>query len=150
MTKEDFIKKSTAEYHCTEEAAKQWCRWADVLHECDSARIIPETGQVGEGEAPIKTAEDFLDEFMEHLEVMTYAYGIEITAKTLDSGRYFPWEMMQAAQYIRDGGDPAKAENIAVETGYFEESVEDAEEYQRLKQEMERSRQTQTGGQLLM
>lgn len=149
MTKEEFIKRCTTEFQGTAEAANKWCNWADELHEFDSARINPETGQVNEGEAPVKTAEVFLDEFMEHLEVMAFAYGTEVTAKTLNSGCYFPWEMMQAAQYIRDGGDPAKAENIAVETGCFEESVEDAEEYQRLKWEMERSRDTQQSGQLL-
>lgn len=149
MTKEEFTRRCFTEFYVLPVIARAWCNWADDLHECDSARLDPKTGQVDEGEEPVKTAEDFLDEFMERMEVMAFAYGTEIAAETLGSGCYFPWEMMQAARYLHNGGDPSKAQEISNENGEFEETVEDEEEYKRLKWEMERSRGTQQGGQML-
>lgn len=148
MTKREFINMCIEEYRCTNKTARKWCGWADELHECDSAKADPDTGEVAEGEDPVKAPEDFLDEFVERLEVMTFAYGAETTAKTLSSSCYFPWEMMQAAEYISEGGNPKKAQAIAI-TGKFEESADDVMEYKRLKSDMERSREAGQSGQAL-
>ena len=83
MTKEDFMKSCLAEYRCMPDAAECWCSWADTLHECDSAKADPETGEVEDGEGPVITAEEFLDQFIERMEVMAYAYGIETVTTTL-------------------------------------------------------------------
>lgn len=146
MTKEDFMKSCLAEYRCMPDAAECWCSWADTLHECDSAKADPETGEVEDGEGPVITAEEFLDQFMERLEVMAYAYGIETVTTTLNSGCYFPWEMMQAGKYIWLGGNPSEAQRIATDTGKFEETTVDQIEYNRLKWELERSRIHRQGG----
>lgn len=138
MTKEAFIKRWQTEFHCTQEAAERWCGWADDLYERDSIRAEPETGEVEEGEDPIITPEEFLDQFMERLEVIAYAYGTETAAKTMQSGCYFPWEMVQAAKFIQIGGDPDKAQEISCNSGLFEETEEEDKEYRRLRWEVAR------------
>lgn len=140
MTKEAFVKRCQTEFHCTPEAAERWCGWADDLHECDSSKADPETGEVEEGDDPVITAEEFLDRFMERLEVIAYTYGTETATKTLQSGCYFPWEMMQAAKFIQIGGDPDKAQEISIESGLFEETEEDEKAYKRLRWAMMKER----------
>lgn len=140
MTKEAFIKQCQTEFHCTQEAAERWCGWADDLHECDSGKADPETGEVEEGDDPVITAEEFLDQFMERLEVIAYAYGTETAAKTMQSGCYFPWEMVQAAKFIQIGGDPDKAREISAESGLFEETEEDEKAYKQLRWAMMKER----------
>lgn len=53
MTKEAFMNRCQSEFHCTPEAAERWCGWADDLHECDSGKADPKTGEVEEGDDPI-------------------------------------------------------------------------------------------------
>lgn len=142
ITKEEFVQKCTSEFQAPPEDTIIWCDWADELHEYDSQRTNPDTGKVNEGENPVLTAEDFLDEFMVRLEVISFAYGTETAAKTLSGGCFFPWEMMNAAKYIWNGGKLEQAGKIAVDTGEFEETPDDEEEYKRLKWEMERNQKT--------
>lgn len=91
-------------------------------------------------EDPIITPEEFLDQFMERLEVIAYAYGTETAAKTMQSACYFPWEMIQAAKFIQIGGDPDKAREISAESGLFEETEEDEKAYKQLRWEMMKER----------
>lgn len=140
MTKEAFMNRCQSEFHCTPEAAERWCGWADDLHECDSGKADPKTGEVEEGDDPIITAEEFLDQFMERLEVIAYAYGEEIATRTMQSGCYFPWEMVQAAKFIQIGGDPDKAREISAESGLFEETEEDEKTYKKLRWAMMKER----------
>lgn len=140
MRKDDFTKRCQSEFHCTPEAAEHWCRWADDLHERDSIRADPETGKVEEGEDPIITPEEFLDQFWERLEVMAHVYDAETVAKTMQSGCYFYWEMLQAARFVWRGGDPDKAQEISCNSGLFEETEEEDKEYRRLRWEVARKR----------
>lgn len=140
MKKDDFKNRCQSEFHCTPEAAERWCGWADDLHECDSDRANPDTDEVEDGKDPIITAEEFLDQFMERLEVIAYAYGTETAAKTMQSGCYFPWEMVQAAKFIQIGGDPDKAREISAESGLFEETEEDEKAYKQLRWAMMKER----------
>lgn len=140
MKKDDFTKRCQTEFHYTQEAAERWCGWADDLHECDSDRANPDTDEVEDGEDPIITAEEFLDQFMECLEVIAYAYGTETATKALQSGCYFPWEMVQAAKFIQIGGDPDKAREISAESGLFEETEEDEKAYKQLRWAMMKER----------
>lgn len=150
MTKEQFTQKCATEFQSASESITKWCDWADELHEYDSGKADPDTGEVTEGESPIKSAEDFLDEFVERLEVIDFAYGTETATKTLSSGCYFPWEMMQVAKFIWNGGDENHAQAIAYHTGIFEESTDDDEEYRRFKRDMGQNREDEQGEHLLI
>lgn len=147
MTKEAFMNLCQSEFHCTPEAAEHWCRWADDLYECDSIRADPETGKVEEGEDPIITPEEFLDQFWERLEVMAHVYDAETVAKTMQSGCYHYWEMLQAARFIWRGGDPDKAQEISCNSGLFEETEEEDKEYRRLRWEVARKQLHSQAGQ---
>lgn len=138
MTKDEFIQKCIADYQCTLEDASRWCEWADELPEYDSVdKVIPDTG---EGKQPFKTAEVFLDEFSEHLDVINYCFGTDTTEKVLRTGCYFPWEMFCAAKFI-DRFNNLWLTKIFASEGFFEESSDEEKEYNCLKNKMENSQE---------
>lgn len=85
-----------------EKNAESWLEWAKELERMDS-----DYGELPKGE--YKTAENFLAEFVNHMQKAHEKYGVDVVKQIISladmSACTFPWEMDRTAKYLANGGN---------------------------------------------
>lgn len=86
----------------SEKTAESWLEWAKELERMDSS-----DGELPKGE--YKTAEDFLNEFVNHIQKAHEKYGADVAQQLISLADIpacaFPWEMDRAAEHLANGGN---------------------------------------------
>ncbi len=81
--------------------ANSWLEWAKELERMESS-----DGELSRGE--YRSADDFLDEFVSHMQKAHEKYGVEVVQQIISladiSACAFPWEMDRAAKHLANGG----------------------------------------------
>lgn len=112
MTKEEFICCLNTIKPNSEQTAAIWIDWADEQERCDSCDHTLSKEQYA-------TADMFLDEFASMFNNIVKKHGTDIAAKIISladvSACPYPWEIMNAAEYLADGGDLDKIAEMEFE-----------------------------------
>lgn len=101
MTQKEFNAYLNSFCPTSDRTAEVWYSWAKDLEQIDSSY-----GELAEGE--YKTAEVFLDEFVNEFKYIRERYGDSIAGQVVSLADVpacpFPWEMKPAAKHLADGG----------------------------------------------